>query len=752
MYNLKELLTGNLFYKPTLTIQLLNDENKYPARRLMIVRTRKIPILRFVLIITLITLLFGGTEYLYLRYKKAQLLRGNIENLISSRENSALIDTCIYRLYSADNNTRLYAITNDKSYLRQSAADMDKVLKTINRIKFGDRQIQSPDQFKKLVQEKIIKTNDYVKLRLQQDKLIKKSETINKSLDNIQKARPELVAHHVTTLDTIKVSPNKQPKKKFFGRVIASLSRKKEPEKPKAVVVARDTVIYSQKISKATIANGKAAYSYYKKLNRANKKLIQGEQKILQLNNNLAQEIIASLRDYKAIEQAYINRSKQELRANMGDVFSDFGKGSALNFVFMVLVLIAVFYNIWKIFRNEQEIIDYSNSAEQYAQLKSKFLAGMSHEIRTPLNSVIGFSEQLSLEELPPHQKEQVAAIRKSSEMILDLVNEILDFSKYETGKMNFESAPFMLNQAITEVYQTMSIHAMKKGIELEISSSVDDNVCAEGDKVRLKQVLMNLTGNAIKFTRQGKVTIQAKVETALPNDFILKITVIDTGIGIEKADLPHVFDEFSQVAEAQKATRHKGTGLGLAICKKIIELQGGNITVTSAPGQGSAFSFELPLKQLAEGTCSTESAINEDLLTHLVNDKYILVADDNKLNVLLAKTILKKWGIRCDTANDGLEAFDLFKANNYDMVLTDIQMPDMDGLQLTGHIRDFADPAKSKVIIMALTANVLKEDRDSYMSAGVNGVILKPFLEKDLIEKIASAIQNETTALKFIA
>lgn len=752
MYNLKELLTGNLFYKPTLTIQLLNDENKYPAHRLMIVRTRKIPILRFVLIITLITLLFGGTEYLYLRYKKAQLLRGNIENLISSRENSALIDTCIYRLYSADNNTRLYTITNDKSYLRQSAADMTKVLKIIDRIKFSDRQIQSPDKFKKLVQEKINKTNKYISLRLLQDKLIRKSEVVNRPLIDVQKTKPEIVAHHVTTLDTIKVTPPAKAKKKFLGLVIAALSHKREPEKPKTVVVAKDTVIYSQKISKAAVRNGKTAYNYYKKLNVANKKLIQDEQQILHLNNNLAQEIIASLRTYKAIEQAYINHSKNELRADIGDVFSDFGRGSALNFLFLVVVLIAVFYNIWKIFQNEQEIINYSNSAEQYALLKSKFLAGMSHEIRTPLNSVIGFSEQLSLEELPPHQKEQVSAIRKSSEMILDLVNEILDFSKYETGKMNFESAPFMLNQAITEVYQTMNIHAMKKGIELEIFSSMDDNICAEGDKVRLKQVLMNLVGNAIKFTRKGKVTIQAKVETALPDNFILKITVVDTGIGIEKADLPHVFDEFSQVAEAQKATRHKGTGLGLAICKKIIELQGGNITVTSAPGQGSAFSFELPLKQLAEGSCSTESAINEDLLSHLVKDKHILVADDNKLNVLLAKTILKKWGIKCDTANDGQEALDLFKVNEYDIVLTDIQMPNMDGLQLTRHIRDFADPAKSKVIIMALTANVLKEDRDSYMNAGVNGVILKPFLEKDLIEKIASAIQNETTALKFIA
>lgn len=718
----------------------------------MIPRVRKIPILRFVLIIALVTLLFAGAEYIYLRYQKAQLLRGNIENVISSRENSALIDTCIYHLYSADNNSRLYTITGDKSYLRQSSADMNTVLTTIDKIKFSKHEIAHPQRFKKLVVDKINKTNEYIQLRLATDKLIKKSEKVNKTLSRIQAAKPELVAHHVTTVDTIKIAPPVQFKKKFFGRMFSSLSRKKVPEKPKTVVVAKDTVIYSQKVSKATIQNGKTAYNYYKKLNTANEKLIEGEQQILKLNNNLAQEIINSLKGYKAIEQAYINHSKAEARQNLGDVFSDFSTGSAFNLIFLALVLIAVFYNIWKIFRNEQDIIDYSNSAEQYAQLKSKFLAGMSHEIRTPLNSVIGFSEQLSQEDLPPHQKEQVSAIRNSSEMILDLVNEILDFSKYETGKMNFDNAPFMLNKVISDVYQTMTIHALKKGIGLEILSTIDDNICCEGDKMRLKQVLMNLTGNAIKFTRQGKVTIQAKVENTLPDNFLLKIKIIDTGIGIEKNDLPHVFDEFSQVAEAQKATRHTGTGLGLAICKKIIELQGGKIAVASAPGQGSVFSFDLPLKQLAESSCNTESNMDTELLTYLVKDKTVLVADDNKLNILLAKTILKKWGIKCDTANDGQEALELFKINDYDMVLTDIQMPNMDGLQLTKHIREFADPVKSKVVIMALTANVLKEDRDSYIGAGVNGVILKPFLEKDLIEKIAVAIQNNTSALKFIA
>ncbi|MES2809891.1 MAG: ATP-binding protein [Bacteroidota bacterium] len=679
------------------------------------------------------------------------MLRANIENVINSRENVALIDTCIYRLYSADNNSRLYTVTGKKDYFDQYNDDINKVLSSVDKIQFNRKDVPDPEKFKQLVHQKADKTTAYMKQRRVTDSLMKSSAKVTRSLKRIQTAKPQITAQHITTFDTVKPQIVEKPRKKFFGRVFAALSKKKE-EPTKPVIVTKDTVIYSKEISKSTLQSGKTAYDYYQKLNAANQKLVKGEKQILLLNNELAEEIINSLKSYKSIEQAYIDNSRRQLNEQMGDVFSDFSQGAAINFIFLILVFIIVFYNMWKIFRNEQEIIDYSNDAEQYAQLKSQFLAGMSHEIRTPLNSVIGFSEQLGQEELPPSQKEQVAAIRNSSVMILDLVNEILDFSKYETGKMNFDAAPFMVNQTFEEVVSTMNIHALKKGIGLESDISIADNLCCEGDKMRLKQVLMNLTGNAIKFTRKGNVTLQARVKSILPDSVSLRVSVIDTGIGIQKANLPHVFDEFSQVAEAQNATRHKGTGLGLAICRKIIELQGGTIKVTSTPGHGSVFSFVLPLKQISETEFVVESIMNNDVMLDTVTEKYVLVADDNKLNVLLAKTILKKWNIKCDVAYDGQEAYDLFLTNNYDMVLTDIQMPIMDGLQLTQKIREHADPVKSKVIIMALTANVMKEDRDIYFSAGVNDVVLKPFLEKDLIEKIAVAIQNNSTALRFIA
>ena len=567
----------------------------------MIARARKKPILRSVLIVALIMIVFAGMGYLYLNYKNAPpLLSDNIETTVSVPENSALIDTCIYRLYDADNNSRLYAITGENNYLKRSYADMIQVLNTIDKIKFSGRGTADPARFKKLVQEKINKNYDYIRLRLLTDEMIKNSGKVSRSLRRVQVVKPEMVAHHIQTVKNVKITPpHVQRKKKFLDRVIASLSELKEARNPKMAVVTKDTVIYSQKLSTVTTHSGRKAYNYYKKLNAANKQLIVEEQNILELNN----EIIASLKGYKAIEQVSMAANKPAPRENLSYVSSGFNKSSIFNFVLLVFVSIVVLYNIWQMFRNKRYGAGHDNNNDQYDQLKSKFLANMSQEIQTPLNSMIGVSEQLSRESLQPHQQEQVAALRNSSEKILGMVNEILNLSKYENDKMTFESTPFMLNQAIAEVCETMTIQATQKGIRLENLSNINDNLCCEGDPIRLKQVLTNLISNAIKFTPRGKVVIQANTTPAVAGNFKLRVRVLDTGIGIDKADLPYVFDEFAQVAGAQKAIQQKGAGLGLAACKKIIELQGGSISVTSTPGEGSIFSFELPFKQLIQRT-----------------------------------------------------------------------------------------------------------------------------------------------------
>ena len=707
---------------------------------------RKIPVLRYFLIILLFSAMSVSALYLYLRYKKAQKLRSNVENLISARENSALIDSCILNLYSADNYSRLYTITGDKIYMNNFLGDINKISGVINKIKFdkNDAAEADPEKFRHLMKEKTQATGSYIKLRLLTDSLIRSSTKMSLSLNNLgkQAAKQTVKVQHVVTIDTIKQD---KPKKKLLGRILGAFAAKKAP------VVVKDTVTTVTTIP-GKMVNKTAYNNYYKKLNQVNNKLLANERQMLIINNNLIEEIIASLKLYKAVEALYISDSKKELQENLANIYDEFKQVSVLNFIFLLSLMILVFYNIWKIFRNEQEIIEYSEKAELHAESKSRFLAGMSHEIRTPLNSVIGFSEQLGQEELEPVQKEQIDAIRSSSEMLLDLVNEILDFSKYETGKMSFESAPFNLCHAVEDVFTSMHIHAIKKNILLENNINIDDDICCYGDKVRLKQVILNLLGNALKFTVKGKVALSASVEKGTEDNLSLRVAVTDTGLGIAKNDLPFIFEEFSQVANAQKVTRHKGTGLGLAICKKIIELQGGTIKADSTPGEGSTFSFTLPLKPCAETELAAAQDLSDEMMAEVVRGKYVLFAEDNKLNVLLGSTILKKWKIKFDVAYDGHQALELFEKNNYDLIMTDIQMPELGGVELTQYIRNHRDAAKSNVPIIALTANVMKEDRDIYFNAGMNDVILKPFLEKNLIEKTALAVQNNDTASRFMA
>jgi signal transduction histidine kinase len=723
----------------------------------MIKNVRKIPVLRYGLIVLLIFILFSGTVYLYLHYTSSRKLQTNISKLITARENSELIDSCLLNLYNADNNSRLYALTGNKKYIVNFSSQLKSLQNLLAKIKFTDIAGLRSDRLKNMVQEKAMKTSRYILLRHLTDSLIRATSKIDSAI-----AFSAGVKLHVPVTSTVKTtvhydtvkslnatSVNQPPGKKLFGRIIAAIAHKKDNPKATAmpVIVKRDT------LTKTVTQTGtiytvlpKKTRNYYRKLYTANTKLRSNERDILLINNRLVIDIINELKQYKNLEIAYAAESKAELAGKVSSVFEEYNYLSKLTISFLVILTIVVLYNIWKLFVNDHDLLAYSEKAKQYADNKSLFMANMSHEIRTPLNSVIGFSEQMGMSKLNVEQVEQINAIRNSSHMLLDVVNEILDFSKYETGKMNFEQQPFMLQQVLNEVMDSVNIQAAKKGLLLHKSFLFDEDVCFSGDALRLKQVVMNLLVNAIKFTPTGEIFLQAMLISQKHDKAILKIRIKDTGIGIRKQDLPMIFDEFTQVTDAQKVTRHKGTGLGLAICKKIIELQGGQIKVLSELGKGAVFSFELPFDLANKEDCIIEQPISADELTLKVAGAHVLLAEDNQLNVLLAKTILKKWKITCDVAYDGKEAIDLFNENHYDMVLTDIQMPIMGGLELLALIRQSANNLKSETPVIALTANVLKEDRDIYRNAGMDEIVLKPFVERSLIEKISLLLKSKYT------
>lgn len=717
----------------------------------------KIPVLRYGLIVALIFILFSGALSLYLHYHRTQNLQQNISKIISAGENSSLIDSCLYNMYNADNNSRLYALTGDKTYLHKFSQEIATVSSILERLKIrrlGDAGI-SADDLKKLIKVKSAKTDNYIELRRLTDSLINTTTKIDSTLAYTRIRIPVPVTKTVLKTvhyDTIKtIDTPRKPRKKFFGRVFSIFASKKKRQQQQlaamdtpSIVVKKDTVTQTTVKAKSIFTHiPKQARNYYKRLYNANTSLKANEQEIITINSDLISQMIAGLQQYKNTELSYARTSKVALAGSVTDVFKEYSTLSRLTLGALIALIIIVFYNIWKIFDNERQLVDYTEKTEQYATSKSKFMASMSHEIRTPLNSVIGFSEQLSMSELSPAQQEQVSAIRSSSRMLLDVVNEILDFSKYETGKMNFENQPFMPYRALEEVYSAVILSAQKKNIRLKRNLMIDPDLCLMGDMLRFKQVTMNLMVNALKFTTHGEVMLQASLKADGPDKVTLFIRVKDTGIGVSKHDLPLIFEEFSQVTDAQKITHHKGTGLGLAICKKIVELQGGKIKAISEINKGSVFSFELPFEVSKEGIVEQARPMSDADLKEQVSGRHVLVVDDNQLNVLLARTILKKWNITCDVAYDGKEAYELFVKNDYDLIATDIQMPVMGGLEFIALIREYNNMLKAEVPIIALTANVLKEDRDLYKRTGANEIVLKPFIEHDLIEKIAGMLMQ---------
>lgn len=665
-------------------------------------------------------------------------LKRNATALIHLKEDYSKMDSCIYTLYQAENNSRLYAVTADREYIKKFSLQIQKVSAYLGELNINvDENVLTPD-LKALLKQKRQKTESYLKLRKLTDSLVIGFSQLG-LVEREAEAKIDLpVAKKqfktITSFDTIKHEP--VPNKKFFGRIADAFSSKKKDTSVTIIKTERNIVV-NQDVRSFNKEQIKKIEAYYKHLYANANKLRSDEKAILLLNNKLVTEIIGILQTYKNEEISYMIETRTLLGNELLTDIRSLDWITTINILLLVSLVVIILYNISKLYKNEKVLINLGKRASQESHSKSRFLANMSHEIRTPLNSVVGFSEQLSQSKLAEEQLDQVNAIRNSSEMLLALVNEILDFSKYEVGKINLENTPFLPAEEIIEVFNSMNVLAVNKNLELENKISLEKEVLLMGDRLRLKQLVMNLLTNAIKFTMSGKVILKVNLVPHGKKHANLKVQVEDTGIGIAAEDLEFIFDEFSQVYSSTK----QGTGLGLAICKKIVELQGGKIDVTSVLGKGSVFSFEIPYEYAkAKENVSTEVLV-EPTTKGKLTGKHILLVDDNKMNVLLAQTVLKKWEMGFDCAYDGKEALELFKKNEYDLILTDIQMPVMGGVELTHEVRYNGDFSKSKIPILGITAHVLQEDREAYLKAGMNDLVLKPFLEQELIDKITKYI-----------
>ncbi|EJE4695471.1 ATP-binding protein [Vibrio parahaemolyticus] len=410
-------------------------------------------------------------------------------------------------------------------------------------------------------------------------------------------------------------------------------------------------------------------------------------------------------------------------------------------FVFVaVMLLVGSFlyqlqYRMHNLKQLNSELEAETDKAERAAKAKSSFLAAMSHELRTPMNGVLGISQLIAEETKEPVTKEHIKVILDSGQHLMTILNDILDFSKVEENKLELEKAPFHLEQVLTPVCSAIQPLIDEKSIDLIVENDVPNNTEFTGDCARLRQILFNLAGNAVKFTNEGHVLIRTELNS---EDKHLLIIVSDTGIGIAPDKQGRVFNSFEQ-ADSSTTRRFGGTGLGLAIVKKLTELMGGSITLKSVEGVGTQFIVTLPIPW---NESEKPSPQHTPVQTRSTQNLRILLAEDNRVNALVAKGFCEKLGHAVDVAENGLVAVEKARDNDYDLILMDNHMPEMNGVEATRFIRE---KLGVKTLLFAYTADVFREAHDHFIAAGADHVLTKPLQR----ESFADALKQFSARLK---
>lgn len=394
--------------------------------------------------------------------------------------------------------------------------------------------------------------------------------------------------------------------------------------------------------------------------------------------------------------------------------------------------------------QTEEELIKAKKLAEQLVRSKDRFLSNMSHEIRTPLNGIIGFTNMLLQSELPPKQKQQIEIIKTSGNILMILINDILDLAKINEGKMILETSEFKLSDLVNDILATFELRKIEKALKINLNY---DNTIPQfliGDPFRISQILINLVNNSIKFTNNGgQLNININLLKQDEEKALVEFRITDTGIGIPKEKLDTIFEPFVQNSH-NIAHKYEGTGLGLSIVKRLLNLMNGTISIKSELDEGTTVTLIIPLKITEATQIPIEKKtilLTDDL--EKIGPLKILLAEDNPINQFLAQTILLQFGFSIDTVENGKLAIEYLNKSDYDIILMDLKMPEMGGLETAQYIRTQLQPPKSVIPIIAITADVTEADVNKYNKSGMNDYVLKPFDQTELLNKIINLVKK---------
>jgi len=395
----------------------------------------------------------------------------------------------------------------------------------------------------------------------------------------------------------------------------------------------------------------------------------------------------------------------------------------------------------------EEKLKKEKAEAEGISLNKSKFFASVSHEIRTAINGIIGMADLTLMTELNLEQKENLNLVKSSGLKLLSIINSILDFSKIQLEKVKLESVEFNFKELIDEIIRDNSLKALED--KLEFKAKIDENIpeILVGDAIKIRQILNNMLDNAISFTKYGTVSLSINKEETADKKINLKICVKDTGVGIDKKDISKLFKGYSNIDNKSSIKKHRGSGLGLSICKGFIEIMGGKIEVKSRKDVGTSFSFNIILENGKKYNAidiidRKEKSISNAKVNRRLN---LLIVEDDKASQMVIYNLFRKNGHISDIANNGREALRMIENKNYDLILMDIQMPVMDGIETTKMIRKSEENADKHIPIIALTAYALKGDREKLLGVGMDSYISKPFNVQDLLQTVYSLVKDDT-------
>jgi len=655
------------------------------------------------------------------------------------------VSNMLSKQIEADGQARAYITTGERRYLLNYRKQYKEIKKLADSLKYSSTL--HPEQYKRmLVVDSLLS--------------LKKATMENFfRMSTVREVKPEKQGQQVTstpqTSDSIQVilKPIDHPvgvtqvkekapvtdSKNVFKKLWESIAGKKTKidslqKQPQLIVIKPDSINTFSAKRDSTLEMVKSQLIKMSEKDRIERQM-NVERELLLLKTN--QVIMDEIRNVLILfEKEEINRaitgaghSREVLKRlwNTAMVLTSVGLLTMLIFVILIWKDLArsAFYR--------KQLEKARLLAEGLLKVKEQFLANMSHEIRTPITSIIGFTERLSETRLSIEQKDYLNYINTSSDHLLGLIDDLLDYSRIESGKFNLDSIPFSPSDLLSHAYETMRQKAESRGLVLRFESQLPELVALNGDPLRIRQIVYNLLNNSIKFTEKGSITLAAHLQMTSTKSALLTISVVDTGIGIPPDKQEEIFEEFTQV-DAGITRKYGGSGLGLAICRKLTGLMNGSIKLESNPGEGSSVVVELPL-EFYHGILLQEKPHKSEARPDLSGFEILLAEDDPTTSILISGS-LRSMGASVDEAANGEAAWKLFKMKNagYHLIMTDIQMPLISGPELAALIGKFADEnGITKPVIMGLTAHAMPEDLSDFRDSGIDDFLIKPFRSNQL-------------------